>query len=111
MKLRILNTALITGLLSMPANSQQVHHLFTEQLEGGYAHFWHGQELGYRDGLGFGFYVMSEGKRGVFDGVLSVDCMKPDNSQWLAQGGSLTAEDVPGQAILGVRKLACDRRR
>lgn len=52
-------------------------------------------------------YVRGEGKYGDFFGVLYVDCINPEYSEWLAVGGSLSSEDVPNQAIVNLRLEIC----
>ncbi|NOD32763.1 hypothetical protein GS610_20970 [Ruegeria sp. HKCCD6228] len=52
-------------------------------------------------------YVRGDGKYGDFFGVLYVDCINPEYSEWLAVGGSLNSEDVPNQAIVNLRLEIC----
>jgi hypothetical protein len=52
-------------------------------------------------------YIRGHGKRGNFFGVLHVDCVDPENSEWMAVGGRLKPEDVPKQAIVNLRLEIC----
>lgn len=93
-----------------PLTAQQASQLvrvYDQPLEGVYSQGWSGQVLGDRQGTGIEVYVVGEGKLGDFFGVISVDCVNPQYSRWLATGGYLGTDNVPIEAIRGFRNLVC----
>ncbi len=52
-------------------------------------------------------YVRGDGKKGDFYGVLYLDCVTPQYSEWLVSGGYLTETDVPPEAIAKLRQELC----
>jgi hypothetical protein len=81
--------------------------VYDQPLEGVYGQSWSGQVLGDRQGTGIEVYVVGDGKLGDFFGVISVDCVNPQYSRWLATGGYLGTDRVPNEAIRGFRNLVC----
>ena len=108
MKNVLIFTAILAATPSF-AISQQTRGLvpvFNQPLEGVYSQNWSAHILGDR-GIGIELYVVGEGKLGDFFAVISVDCVNPLYSQWLATGGTLTTSDVPSDAIVSSRRLVC----
>ncbi|MCR8826442.1 hypothetical protein [Pseudosulfitobacter koreensis] len=53
-------------------------------------------------------FIRGDGKHGDFFGILRVDCLKAERSEWLATGGWLSAEAVPARAITKLRLQVCN---
>ncbi|WP_417280019.1 hypothetical protein [Celeribacter sp.] len=52
-------------------------------------------------------FIRGDGKRGDFFGILEVDCLNAEDSEWLATGGWLNSESVPTRAIAKLRLEIC----
>ena len=102
-------SAFLTVTSPLMAQDATRHSLFEQPVGGVYTQGWWAVELGQIHYESFEVYVIGEGKLGDFFGVLSVDCINPQFSTWRAMGGYLGTDDVPLEAINGIRNLACDR--
>ena len=91
--------------IGQPAS--HIELVYAEQLEGVYGQNWFAQVLGDRTGSGVEVYVVGDGKTGDFFGIISVDCQTPRYSRWLATGGYVPDHQIPSEAILRIRNLAC----
>ena len=92
------------GAIAHEAKPRLLHE---EHVGGVYSQQWYGQTLAPRDGFAADVYVVGDGKLGDFQGVLAVHCAVPSHSVWLATGGYLTTDDVPSEAIVGLRRMVC----
>ncbi|MGJ8610986.1 MAG: hypothetical protein ACSHWY_07825 [Octadecabacter sp.] len=54
-------------------------------------------------------FIRGTGKRGEFFGIVMVDCLNPENFEWIATGGFLNSEAVPAQAINELRLEICSQ--
>jgi hypothetical protein len=52
-------------------------------------------------------FIRGDGKHGDFFGVLQLNCDKPEQSNWVHEGGFLTGNHVPAEAIRNLRKALC----
>ncbi|MEC9196321.1 MAG: hypothetical protein VX974_01825 [Pseudomonadota bacterium] len=52
-------------------------------------------------------FIRGDGKRGDFFGVLQLNCDTPEQSYWVHEGGFLTGNHVPAEAIRNLRKALC----
>ena len=99
--------AILAGLWATAGAAQALDPLYEEPLGGVYKQWWSGALIGADPASGVLVFVRGDGKSGDFYGVLSVDCDVPARSQWVAEGGVLTPQSVPGPAIDALRVLAC----
>ncbi|WP_296420511.1 hypothetical protein [Pseudooctadecabacter sp.] len=106
MKLGILALGLIAA-MPVTAAAQQLGLLFEEDLGGVYKQWWTGAVIGADPASGVLVFVRGDGKSGDFYGVLSVDCVTPEFSAWVAEGGVISTDAIPGPAIDAVRAEAC----
>lgn len=74
---------------------------------GFYSQDWSAMVIGTSDIGEKVIYVEGQGKSGTFHGLLELNCTDPEASRWLASSAYLRADQVPIEAILGVRNLAC----
>tara|TARA_R110002051_G_scaffold261292_1_gene321188 strand:- start:329 stop:688 length:360 start_codon:yes stop_codon:yes gene_type:complete len=54
-------------------------------------------------------FIRGDGKHGDFFGILQVDCLNAENSEWLATGGWLNSESVSARAITKLRLEICSQ--
>ncbi|MCI2400406.1 hypothetical protein MN188_13490 [Aliiroseovarius sp. N1Y82] len=98
----------MSTLVGSAAHADQPVLVYEKILDHPYTQSWSTVYLGRISDNQHEVYLRGDGKIGDFFGVLYLDCDEPKYSRWEAQGGMIDTSEVPGQAIVGIRKTYCD---
>ncbi|WP_143025649.1 hypothetical protein [Paracoccus isoporae] len=95
------------ALAALPLRAAPAEVVHVAEMGGLYTQTWRAADVGSSGPGTREIFVGGAGKAGDFWGVMHLDCDTPRYSRWVAEGGYLSAEDVPGEAIRQIRARFC----